>query len=123
MNQRYRTLLWMLAAAVGLALVVALLTRFLGLPAMVALIQSGQFRLEGISQAQWLANPVRDMAKFTASFPYSAASASICRACSLRWLGHSGISVTLDIYSHVGIGLKRAAVDELSGLLSESGPQ
>ena len=38
-------------------------------------------------------------------------------------LGHSAISVTLDIYSHVGIGLKRAAVDKLSGLLSESGPQ
>lgn len=56
MNQRYRTLLWILAAAVGLAFVVALLTRFLGLPAMAALIQSGQFRFEGISQAQWLAN-------------------------------------------------------------------
>ncbi|HHW25770.1 MAG TPA: site-specific integrase [Firmicutes bacterium] len=33
-------------------------------------------------------------------------------------LGHSEISVTLDIYSHVGIGLKRAAVDRLSGFLS-----
>ncbi|MGI6631817.1 MAG: tyrosine-type recombinase/integrase [Bacillota bacterium] len=35
-------------------------------------------------------------------------------------LGHSAISVTLDIYSHVGIGLKRSAVDRLSGFLSES---
>lgn len=35
-------------------------------------------------------------------------------------LGHSEISVTLDIYSHVGIGLKRTAVNRLSGFLNES---
>lgn len=34
-------------------------------------------------------------------------------------LGHSEISVTLDIYSHVGIGLRRTAVNRLSGFLNE----
>lgn len=54
MSQRRRVLLRILAAAEGLALVLAFLRSFMPFPVIAALLETGQFKLEGIRQAEWL---------------------------------------------------------------------
>jgi integrase len=38
-------------------------------------------------------------------------------------LGHKSVAITLDLYSHVGEGLKRAAAEQLDAFLAEPGQQ